>query len=73
MPQQVSYDFEWNSVKALANLHKHGVSFDQAATVFLGALALTVFDETHSALKERWFTLDTMRTAHCWLLHIHIK
>ena len=57
MPQQVSYDFEWNSVKALANLHKHGVSFDQAATVFLDALALTVFDETHSALEERWFTL----------------
>ena len=57
MPQQVSYDFEWDSVKALANTRKHGVSFEQATTVFLDALALTVFDDAHSASEERWFTL----------------
>jgi uncharacterized DUF497 family protein len=31
--------------------------FEQAASVFLDALALTVFDEAHSAYEERWFTL----------------
>lgn len=30
---------------------------DQAATVFLDALALTVFDSAHGESEERWFTL----------------
>jgi hypothetical protein len=33
------------------------VSFEQAATVLLDALALTVFDAAHSEFEERWFTL----------------
>jgi uncharacterized protein len=57
MSEQAAYDFEWDAVKALANTHKHGVSFDQAATVFQDALALTVFDAAHSQQEERWFTL----------------
>ena len=57
MNQEIAYDFEWDAVKALANARKHGVTFDQAATVFLDALALTVFDATHSQYEERWFTL----------------
>lgn len=50
-------DFEWDTPKALANLAKHGVAFEQAATVFLDPLALTVYDRAHSDEKERWFTL----------------
>lgn len=36
---------------------KHDITFDQAATVFLDALALTVYDESNSQDEERWFTL----------------
>ena len=54
---QAIYDFDWDPAKALSNLRKHGVSFDQAATVFLDALALTVYDATSSQDEERWFTL----------------
>jgi uncharacterized DUF497 family protein len=50
-------DFAWDPAKATANLAKHGVSFDQAATVLADALALTVFDAEHSQGEERWFTL----------------
>jgi uncharacterized protein len=57
MSEQVAYDFEWDAVKALANARKHSVTFDQAATVFQDALALTVFDAEHSQHEERWFTL----------------
>ncbi len=57
MSEQAAYDFEWDAVKALANARKHGVTFDQAATVFQDALALTVFDAEHSQQEERWFTL----------------
>ena len=52
-----AYDFEWDTYKANTNLKKHGVTFDQAASVFLDALALTVFDAAHSQYEERWFTL----------------
>ena len=52
-----SYDFEWDVQKANANLKKHGVTFEQAASVFLDALSLTVFDEAHSEYQERWFTM----------------
>ena len=52
-------EFAWDPVKAASNLSKHGVAFDQGATVFADALALTVFDGEHSGLEERWFTLGT--------------
>lgn len=51
------YDFDWDSRKALSNIKKHGISFEQAAQVFLDPLAITVFDETHSSNEERWITL----------------
>lgn len=50
-------DFEWDPAKAASNIAKHGVRFEQAATVLLDALALTVFDAAHSTYEERWFTL----------------
>ena len=50
-------EFTWDPAKAASNLGKHGVSFAQAATVLLDALALTVFDAEHSEFEKRWFTL----------------
>jgi uncharacterized DUF497 family protein len=50
-------DITWDPLKAQANIAKHGVSFVQAATVLLDALALTTFDAAHSQAEERWFTL----------------
>lgn len=47
----------WDPDKAQSNLAKHGVSFAQAASVLLDALALTLYDEAHSDFEERWFTL----------------
>jgi uncharacterized DUF497 family protein len=57
MDSKIVYDFEWDSAKALYNIRKHGVTFDQAATVFLDAFALTVYDEANSQKEDRWFTL----------------
>ena len=48
-----NYDFQWDPAKALSNLNKHGVTFDQAATVFLDALALTVYDAANSLDEDR--------------------
>ena len=51
------YDFRWDAVKAVSNAIKHGVTFEQAASVFFDPLALTVFDEAHSQEEERWWLL----------------
>jgi uncharacterized DUF497 family protein len=58
-PSQPQLEVTWDPNKAQSNLIKHGVSFDQAASVLLDALALTVFDVQHSDFEERWFTLGT--------------
>jgi uncharacterized DUF497 family protein len=49
--------YEWNAAKARANIQKHGVSFDEAATVFLDPLALTFPDPSHSGGEEREITI----------------
>lgn len=45
--------FEWNSLKATANLKKHGVSFEEAKTVFDNPLAVIFDDEAHSIGEQR--------------------
>ena len=48
--------FEWDTVKAIANISKHSVSFDEAATVFLDQLALSGPDPDHSVGESRYIT-----------------
>ena len=48
--------FEWDDDKARANLAKHGVSFEEAASVFGDPLALTFSDPDHSLGEKRWLT-----------------
>lgn len=57
MDQETVYEFDWDVGKALSNVRKHAVSFEEAATVFHDALALTVHDPASSQGEERWFTL----------------
>jgi uncharacterized DUF497 family protein len=40
--------FEWDPEKARQNLKKHGVSFDEAVTVFYDTLSATFDDPDHS-------------------------
>ena len=47
---------EWDASKAAANLRKHGVSFDEAATVFLDPLSATGDDPDHSIDERRFVT-----------------
>lgn len=49
--------YEWNAAKAKANIQKHGISFDEAAAVFLDPLALTFPDPHHSGAEEREITI----------------
>ena len=50
--------FEWDPGKAAENLVNHGVSFEEAATVFRDALSATGSDPDHSFDEERFVTFD---------------
>ena len=50
--------FEWNPRKARFNRRKHGVTFEEACTVFGDTFSVTIADEQHSsASEERWITM----------------
>lgn len=52
--------FEWDSRKARSNQAKHGVSFEEAATVFGDLLSLTIPDPLHSGpSEERFITIGS--------------
>jgi uncharacterized DUF497 family protein len=49
--------FEWNTDKAEKNDRKHGISFQEALTVFQDALSLTYPDMDHSADEDRYLII----------------
>ena len=49
--------FEWDPNTAAQNLRKHGVTFEEAATVFRDELGITVPDPDHSTEEERFITV----------------
>ncbi|MCX5721487.1 MAG: BrnT family toxin [Nitrospirae bacterium] len=49
--------YEWDSKKAQANRRKHGVSFEEAASVFQDTVALTFDDPDHSDRELREITI----------------
>lgn len=51
-------EFEWDPNKAASNLRKHGVSFEEAATVCGDFLSITVVDPDHSKQEERFLTVE---------------
>ena len=48
--------FEWDAAKAAGNLRKHGISFDEASTVFADNLSATARDPDHSHGELRMLT-----------------
>jgi uncharacterized DUF497 family protein len=64
--------FEWAERKAAANLRKHGVSFDEAKSVFQDESAQLIDDPNHSHEEERFVllglssTLRLLVVCHCY-------
>ena len=65
-------EFEWDAKKDKANAKKHGVSFDEARTVFYDEYAIQFFDPEHSESEDRFillgtsFKLKTLVVCHCF-------
>jgi len=51
------FQFEWDEVKADANLRKHGITFELASTIFFDPNLLTTADLYHSETEDRWFSV----------------
>lgn len=49
--------FAWDQLKAVGNVRKHGVSFDEATTVFGDPFSFTAIDGEHSLGERRFLTL----------------
>jgi uncharacterized protein len=49
--------FEWDDEKALRNLRMHGLSFEEARTVFEDPYSITERDEVNSDFEERFVTI----------------
>ena len=49
--------FEWDPKKARSNEQKHGITFNEASSVFADALSLTIHDPLHSEDEERFIII----------------
>ena len=60
--------FDWNPAKAASNFRKHGVSFEEAQSVFYDELAVQFYDQLHSSAEERFLLLGMSSGAHLLLV-----
>ena len=56
--------FEWDSLKAASNKKKHGVSFEEARSVFFDEFAMQFFDEENAESEDRFLMLGFSDEAH---------
>ena len=64
--------FEWDPVKDRINIMKHGVSFEEASTVFYDSNAILFDDPDHSTREDRFLILGISRKAHiCIVSHCY--
>ena len=72
-----SLTFEWDLTKALSNVKKHGITFEEAKTVFDDDFARLLHDPDHSEEEERFillgmsYTLKILTVVHCYRVLWH--
>ena len=68
----IDIQFEWDEAKNRQNIRKHGVSFEEAQTVFLDDHAIRFYDPDHSQDEDRFimlgisFNLRILVVCHCY-------
>lgn len=64
--------FEWDDKKATTNLKKHGISFEEASTVFGDWLSITIEDPLHSEHEERFILIGKSELLNT-LVVVHVE
>ena len=59
----MGYEFEWDPAKERTNRRKHGVSFDEATSVFADPFSINMPDPSHSVAEERFLVLGRAASA----------
>jgi len=67
----MSLEFEWDQEKAESNLRKHGVSFEEASTIFKDTLSRTICDPLHSSFREQRFVTIGLNGRNQLLVVVH--
>lgn len=63
------FKFEWSEAKAKSNINKHGISFEEAKSVFFDEYAIQFYDDESSQLEEdRFLMLGTSNDANILLV-----
>lgn len=61
--------FEWDEAKAISNIKKHGIAFEEAKSVFFDEYAMQFYDDESSQLEEdRFLMLGTSNEANVLLV-----
>ena len=60
--------FEWDPVKSTSNKKKHGVTFEEAQSVFYDDFALQFYDDEHSSEEDRFLLLGMSSEARLLLV-----
>jgi uncharacterized DUF497 family protein len=60
--------FEWDPLKAVANLKKHSVSFEEAQSTFYDEFAVQFFDDEHATSEDRFLLLGLSSRARLLLV-----
>ena len=60
--------FDWDPAKAASNLRKHGISFEEAQSIFYDELAVQFYDDSHSTDEDRFLMLGMSSGAHLLLV-----
>ena len=64
--------FQWDEKKNKTNIKKHGISFEEASSVFYDEEALIISDEAHSKKEERFimigfsYKFNILVVCHCY-------
>ena len=58
----MGYEFEWDPAKAVTNLRKHGIAFEEASTTFADPMAMLIHDPDHSLEEDRYVLLGLSTT-----------
>lgn len=66
----MSLEIEWDPTKAESNQRKHGVSFEEAATVLGDPLSITLEDPDHSEPEPRFLLLGRATTGRLLIVAI---
>jgi uncharacterized protein len=59
--ERFGMEFEWDTNKAESNYKKHGISFEEAATIFNDSLSITFPDPHHSIGESRYVIIGISR------------